>query len=221
VRCYCVLGRGVQGSAAFCRKRGRRRTFLLGMAGFLVSIAPGFRRRVPVCRDATSGSSESPSVASVEDSSGQSSVLGGVRAKFGVCTGVSCTQDGSKALLDMFKVLEADAPGELSTDACGCLGMCGEGPTVIDLSSRNFHKRLRTPEQALALLGGISISPDLSEAFILKHRGNLEMSESRTQDAIRSYSEALRLLGNRQEEAFDQVRAAPHDLIPSSDVSAG
>jgi len=191
------------------------------MAGFVVSITSGFRQKMPVCRDASSGSSESPPAASVEDSSGQSSGLGGVRAKFGVCTGASCTQDGSKALLGMFKVFEADAPGELSADACGCLGMCGEGPNVIDLSSRTFHKRLQTPEQALALLAGISISPDLSEAFILKHRGNLEMSESRTQDAIRSYSEALQLLGDRQGEAFDQVRATPLDLIPSSDISAG
>jgi len=161
-----------------------------------------------VCCEATSGSSERLTVASVEGASGLSSGVNGVRVKLGVCTGVSCTQDGSKALLEMFNALEEDTPEELSVEACGCFGKCGEGPNVIDLGSRTIHKRLRTPDEALALLGGISISPDLAEAFLIKHKGNHEMSESRTQDAIQSYTEALRLLGDRRGQVFDQVRLA-------------
>lgn len=79
-----------------------------------------------MCCEATSGSSERLTVASVEGASGLSSGVNGVRVKLGVCTGVSCTQDGSKALLEMFNALEEDTPEELSVEACGCFGKVNE-----------------------------------------------------------------------------------------------
>ncbi|MEL7330860.1 MAG: (2Fe-2S) ferredoxin domain-containing protein [Cyanobacteria bacterium J06560_2] len=57
-----------------------------------------------------------------------------------VCQNTTCKQQGSKQVLAAF---ERCVPPEVVVEASGCLGQCGNGPTVIVLQSADVDTRVK------------------------------------------------------------------------------
>ena len=56
-----------------------------------------------------------------------------------VCQNVTCQQQGSqKVLVD----LQQQAPDEVTVEASGCLGQCGNGPMVLTLPDKTWYHRV-------------------------------------------------------------------------------
>ena len=63
-----------------------------------------------------------------------------------VCQGRSCRKDNSAAILTKFQRL---CPPDIQIIPCGCLGKCGNGPTVLILPETRWYHRVCSQDVAL------------------------------------------------------------------------
>jgi (2Fe-2S) ferredoxin len=60
-----------------------------------------------------------------------------------VCKNRTCRKQGSSKILEAFRALET--PG-VEIVGCGCLGQCGNGPTVLCLPQQTWYQRVTVEE---------------------------------------------------------------------------
>lgn len=63
-----------------------------------------------------------------------------------VCQGRSCRKDNSAAILTKFQEL---CPPDIQIISCGCLGKCGNGPTVLILPETHWYHRVHPKDVTL------------------------------------------------------------------------
>ena len=65
-----------------------------------------------------------------------------------VCQGRCCRKDGSTIILTAF---ESQANPGIKIIPCGCLGQCGNGPTVLILPEKIWYQRVKQKQVSLIL----------------------------------------------------------------------
>mmetsp|Transcript_12329 Transcript_12329/g.37603 ORF Transcript_12329/g.37603 Transcript_12329/m.37603 type:complete len:206 (+) Transcript_12329:161-778(+) len=130
-----------------------------------------------------------------------------------VCTGTSCTDQGSKSTLEALKALTTGSEGRVCVQDCGCLNMCGEGPNVVDSRTRSVHKAVRDVRSMLHLLEGIEVPEDLVQALQYKEEGNRLLTGKRAREAKEAYRQALEHVPHGPGEEIQRV-SLHHLLYP-------
>jgi (2Fe-2S) ferredoxin len=68
-----------------------------------------------------------------------------------VCHNRTCRKQGA---VEVFAALRSIVPPDITTDACGCLGKCGNGPMVLVLPARTWYDRVR-PQDVSKILAAV------------------------------------------------------------------
>lgn len=101
-----------------------------------------------------------------------------------VCQHTTCLKDGSAAVLRAF---EAQQPADVEVVAAGCMGNCGNGPTVRVLPDQQQYSRVRSQD-----IHSIT-APHLNSGQRAAQSSQAEVSQSK--GAGRSRGVAIGVLG--------------------------
>lgn len=117
------------------------------------------------------------------------------------CTGPTCKTSNSANILLALQELCSDAK-EITVEASGCLGECGNGPNV----GISYHAELpriqtgvKTLDDAVSLIRSFGHTPStaLLEALQSKDRGDRLLNDGDAQGALTAYNSALAVLESR------------------------
>lgn len=65
-----------------------------------------------------------------------------------ICQNRTCRKQGAAAILTAFRAV--DRP-DLTSEGCGCLGNCGNGPIVLVLPARIWYYRVQPQDVSIVL----------------------------------------------------------------------
>lgn len=114
-----------------------------------------------------------------------------------ICTGPSCTTDGSSNTID---IINAITPPSIAACPTGCLGECGSGPNATAISSSiavpTITKRLRTAHSVKTFLNsiGCQVEPANFDAAELKETADTKLQAGNAAAAADLYSKAATVL---------------------------
>ncbi|WIA09397.1 hypothetical protein OEZ85_008803 [Tetradesmus obliquus] len=107
------------------------------------------------------------------------------------CTGKVCKKQGSQQLLKFAQDLGID---ELDISDCGCLGNCGNGPSMVVLPEVIMLRHVNTPKDVADILAWqckVDIPESLLRATELRLAGNMLAMGGDLDEAIDKYKQAL------------------------------
>lgn len=68
-----------------------------------------------------------------------------------ICHNRTCRKQGA---VEVLAALKSIVPPDLTAQACGCLGKCGNGPMVLVLPARTWYDRVR-PQDVSKILAAV------------------------------------------------------------------
>eukprot|EP00882_Tetradesmus_deserticola_P012837 GHRQ01013604.1.p1 GENE.GHRQ01013604.1~~GHRQ01013604.1.p1 ORF type:complete len:238 (+),score=81.63 GHRQ01013604.1:544-1257(+) len=111
--------------------------------------------------------------------------------KIQFCTGKVCKKQGSQQLLKFAQDLGID---EVEISDCGCLGNCGNGPSLVVLPEAVMLRHVSTPKDVADVLAWqckVDVPEALLRATELRLAGNMLAMGGDLDDAIEKYKQAL------------------------------